>query len=177
MSDRSEPLAVGLQDILVGVDPGSLRPARLESSSMQGQRLLVKLSIAGDRSEAEALVGLRLYAERQQVKSLEADELHWFELEGAQVEDSDGVCLGLVDHVYNAGASDILVVADTHGRSVDIPLVGDYIDFAAWDAQSQMSGSVASKIGHAQPSGAALRTLRLKVVAATFDGLWQGEGR
>lgn len=60
-----------------------------------------------DRSEAEALVNLRLYADRDRLPQAEADEFYLADLIGLSAVDGTGAALGRVAHVhdYGAGAS------------------------------------------------------------------------
>lgn len=87
----------------------------------------------------------------------------WLDLEGAEVRDSEGALLGVVTHVYNTGASDIIEVRAPQEpsspgglrRIVDLPLVGDYVDL-----------SQPLELGPP-------KVLRLKVPASIFADLWQ----
>lgn len=52
--------------------------------------------------------------------------VYWDDLKGRRIETVDGVFLGTVDHVYCAGASDVMSLGGV--EPLDIPLVDDFID-------------------------------------------------
>lgn len=62
------------------------------------------------REAAEALRGVRLFAERSQLPGLPDDEFYHTDLIGLEVIDTGGVSLGRVKAVLNHGASDLLEV-------------------------------------------------------------------
>lgn len=69
-----------------------------------------RLSGIATRDQAEALRGLRLFAERDRLPDLPDDEFYHSDLIGLQVFDTGGVALGRVKAVLNHGASDLLEV-------------------------------------------------------------------
>lgn len=60
------------------------------------------------KEEADALRGIKLYAERDQLPSLPDDEFYHADLIGMDVFDTGGVLLGRVKSVQNNGADDLL---------------------------------------------------------------------
>ena len=60
------------------------------------------------REQADALRGVRLFAERGNLPALPDDEYYHADLIGLDVFDTGGVCLGRVKAVLNHGASDLL---------------------------------------------------------------------
>lgn len=68
--------------------------------------------IAGVRTkeEADALRGLRLFADRDALPSLPDDEFYYADLIGLEVVDTGGQVLGKVSAVHNHGAGDLLEV-------------------------------------------------------------------
>jgi len=63
------------------------------------------------KDQADALRGVRLYAERAALPELPDDEYYHADLIGLDVLDTGGVKLGRVKAVLNHGASDILEIA------------------------------------------------------------------
>jgi 16S rRNA processing protein RimM len=100
VSDRTERL-----------DPGSVLqsdrgPLTVERARVQGKHHVVRFGGAADRSDAEALRGVVLYAE-----PLHDDEaLFVHELVGAEVVDREGRVLGVVASLEANPASDLLVL-------------------------------------------------------------------
>lgn len=159
--DDLVPLAYG--DVFIGRSPGDARLAKIESSIWQSGRPVLKCSLAVDRTQAEALTHLTVFVDGSKLRKFAGPKgIFWRDLDGAQVVDSEGSLLGIVQQVYNTGASDIIEVvtqgsgdASTPRRSLDIPLIEDYAD-----------------LGQALESKP--RTVfRLKVPASFFEDLWQ----
>ena len=69
-----------------------------------------KLSGVGSKEAADALKGTRLYAPRDALPDLPADEYYHADLIGLDVLDTGGTALGQVKSVLNHGAGDLLEV-------------------------------------------------------------------
>ena len=69
-----------------------------------------RLSGVRTREEAEALRGVRLYADRARLPGLGEDEFYHADLIGLQVLDTGGAAVGRVSAVLNHGAGDLLEV-------------------------------------------------------------------
>ncbi|GAB1377757.1 ribosome maturation factor RimM [Pararhodobacter sp.] len=69
-----------------------------------------RLSGIDTREEAEALKGLRLFADRERLPALPDDEFYHADLIGLTVLDTGGAVLGRVSAVLNHGAGDILEI-------------------------------------------------------------------
>lgn len=63
------------------------------------------------KEQADALKGVRLYAERSALPALPDDEYYHADLIGLEVVDPGGVVLGRVTAVHDHGAGDLLEVA------------------------------------------------------------------
>ena len=126
VSGREGPIESSYSELLIGPTLSNAKPTRIEGSTMQGGRPLLKCSLASDRDAASALTGSLIFAARSDIEATRGDGLLWSELEGAQVFDSQNTLMGRVHQVYNAGASDVVEVVQA-GRSVDIPLISDYL--------------------------------------------------
>ncbi|MDO9524893.1 MAG: ribosome maturation factor RimM [Gemmobacter sp.] len=72
--------------------------------------LSARLTGIDTREQAEALKGLRLYADRSKLPALDDDEYYHADLIGLSVLDTGGTLIGTVQAVHNHGASDILEV-------------------------------------------------------------------
>ncbi len=72
------------------------------------QGFAARLSGVRRREDAEALRGLRLFADRDRLPALPDDEFYHADLIGLEVFDTGGVALGRVKAVLNHGASDLL---------------------------------------------------------------------
>ncbi|WP_323035367.1 ribosome maturation factor RimM [Pararhodobacter sp.] len=69
-----------------------------------------RLGGVSDRDQAEALRGLRLYADRSKLPALPDDEYYHADLIGLTVLDTGGAELGRVSSVQNHGAGDLLEI-------------------------------------------------------------------
>ncbi len=67
-----------------------------------------RIAEVATKEDADALRGMALYAERDQLPSLPDDEFYHTDLVGLSVYDTGGVLLGTVKTVQNHGADDLL---------------------------------------------------------------------
>ncbi|HDN69444.1 MAG TPA: 16S rRNA processing protein RimM, partial [Gammaproteobacteria bacterium] len=63
-----------------------------------------------DRDAAAALTGTDIGIYRSQLPPVDADEYYWSDLMGMQVITKDDQVLGVVDHLLETGANDVIVV-------------------------------------------------------------------
>lgn len=84
---------------------------------------IVRFRGVNDRTAAEALNGLELYIERDNLPDdeLEDDEFYYADLEGLQVVDETGKGYGTVSGVYDFGAGDLLELKGPGRRPALIP--------------------------------------------------------
>jgi 16S rRNA processing protein RimM len=75
-----------------------------------GKGLVVQLKDCHDRDAAAALTGTDIGVYRSQLPPAGADEYYWSDLIGLQVVTREGQVLGVVDHLFETGANDVLVV-------------------------------------------------------------------
>jgi 16S rRNA processing protein RimM len=85
----------------------AIRPAR--------DFLLARLKGVTDRATAERLRNTDLYAPRERLPGLEADEFYHADLIGLSAQDKTGRAIGVVTAVHNFGAGDILEIAPAAG--------------------------------------------------------------
>src|SRR6056297_4349622 len=72
--------------------------------------LIARLSGVGTKEQADALRGVRLYADRDRLPALPDDEFYHADLIGLEVFDTGGAPLGKVKAVLNHGAGDLLEI-------------------------------------------------------------------
>jgi 16S rRNA processing protein RimM len=150
---RDAPIPPSYKKLFVGHDAAQAVATQLVASRVQGDQVLVTLSLAADRTAIEPYRGQWLWVERRLVVDEKVGGLLWGDLKNVVVEGADGVPLGRVLHVYNAGASDVLAIASESGARYDVPLVADYVQ------DDDLKAPPASGV------------LRLKVPAAWFTDL------
>jgi 16S rRNA processing protein RimM len=79
-----------------------------------------RLSGVATKEQADALRGMRLYADRSRLPPLEDDEYYHADLIGLSVLDTGGTPLGVIRSVMNHGAGDLLEIA---GPSLKEPVL------------------------------------------------------
>lgn len=88
-----------------------------------GKGLVVCLEGCDDRDRAATLVGQEIAVVRDQLAPPSPDEPYWVDLEGLSVVNTEGVELGLIDHLFATGANDVIVVSGERERL--LPFVWD----------------------------------------------------
>ena len=83
---------------------------QLREGRQQGRGIVAHLAGTGSREEAAALVGADIGVRLQQLPMLAQGEYYWAELEGLRVVNLEGVTLGVVSHLLETGANDVIVV-------------------------------------------------------------------
>jgi len=149
VSDREEPVPKSYRELWIGPSPEAAQVAKIEATGMQSGRPLLTTSLAVDRTASEALTGMLIYVDAARVPRDDAPL--WIELPGAKVIDAAGVTIGAVDHVYNSGASDVVVVRREDGKTLDVALAPPYVA----GEESFVEGEI-----------------RLAVSADVFEELW-----
>lgn len=109
----ADPHAIATYGALTSEDGAQSFTLKLGKPIPNG--LSARLSGVQTREQAEALRGLRLYAERDKLPSLPDDEFYHADLVGLSVHDAGGVKLGRVSAVLNHGAGDLLEI-QRHGK-------------------------------------------------------------
>ena len=95
-----------------GALPGgqSLKKVLVEGGKLHGKGLIVKLKGYDDPESVRPLCGSLLAVDVEQFPELEDGEYYWHQLEGLKVMTMAGEELGVVDHLLETGANDVLVV-------------------------------------------------------------------
>jgi 16S rRNA processing protein RimM len=142
MADRAESLVLGYisglhgvqgwvkvfsytdpRDNILNYSPWQLngRSLKVEHGQIQGKGLIAKLEGVDDRDAAAALMGAEITIPRESLPPLPEGEYYWADLRGLRVLNTSGRLLGVVDHLIETGANDVLVVKGE--RETLIPLV------------------------------------------------------
>ncbi|MCU7921790.1 MAG: ribosome maturation factor RimM [Candidatus Thiodiazotropha sp. (ex Dulcina madagascariensis)] len=96
----------------------SWRKHKLSTGHRQGKGIVVQLDGCDDRDRAAELVGCDIAVPREQLPSLESGEYYWTDLQGLRVETLEGVDLGVISHLFETGANDVLVVKGERERLI-----------------------------------------------------------
>jgi 16S rRNA processing protein RimM len=109
-------------DGILGYAPWSLKvagewqPCKLLNGQVQGKGIVAQLEGVTDRTQAEKFIGCEIGVPRDRLHKLDADEYYWADLIGMDVVTVNGVMLGKVDHLFETGANDVLVVQGERER-------------------------------------------------------------
>lgn len=98
---------------------------RLVAGRVHGKGLVAQIEGCEDRDQAAALLGQTIAVRHDQLPGLPNGEFYWSDLEGLKVETLDGTLLGTVDHLFETGANDVLVVVGERERL--LPYVWDQV--------------------------------------------------
>jgi len=92
---------------------------KLRSGRRQGKTVVAKLDGCNDRDAAEELVGAVISVPRSALPvTTVAGEYYWADLVGLNVQTVDGVDLGRIDHLFETGSNDVIVVQGDRERLV-----------------------------------------------------------
>ena len=89
---------------------GSWQAVEVVSGKGHGKGLVVQLKDCTDRDAAAALRGADIGVYRSRLPAVDADEYYWSDLIGMQVIANDDRVLGRLDHLFETGANDVMVV-------------------------------------------------------------------
>ena len=95
-------------------------------SRVQGKSVVVRFNGVDDRDQAMRWVGAEIRIDRAQLPPLKNGEVYWVDLEGLKVRTTDGVLLGVVDHMMSTPANDVLVVKGDRERLIPY-VMGSYV--------------------------------------------------
>ncbi len=91
-------------------ESGQLKPVKVAEWREQGKGLVMRLDGVTDRTAAEALRGLDLWAPRASLPVLDSGDYYWSDLLDLAVYTVEGRRLGLVHSLMETGSNDVLVV-------------------------------------------------------------------
>lgn len=83
---------------------------RLKGGKLHGKGVVALLEGCSDRSQAIKMMHADIAIRRDQLPAIPAGEYYWRDLTGLQVVTLGGVLLGRVDHLFETGANDVMMV-------------------------------------------------------------------
>jgi len=100
----------------------------VDDGRIHGKGLVAHIRSVEDRDSAERLKGCDIAITRDQLPAAQPGEYYWVDLIGCQVVNLQGIELGVVDHLLETGANDVLVVLEAsqngkHAKERLIPFV------------------------------------------------------
>ena len=93
-----------------------------ELSGSQGREtakgVVARFPAVEDRDAAEALRGAEVWVPRSRLPAPKPGDHYWVDLEGLTVVNSEGIVLGIVSHLFETAANDVIVVAGDRERLI-----------------------------------------------------------
>lgn len=96
----------------------TIESIQFDDFKLHGKGLIAHIAGVDDRDAAEAFKGLEVVAADEALPALEEGEFYWHQLQGLQVWCTEGdrrELLGVVDHLLETGANDVLVIRPCAG--------------------------------------------------------------
>jgi 16S rRNA processing protein RimM len=104
---------------------GGWQAVKLVDGREHGKGLVVQLAGCDDRDAAAAFSGTEVGVYRSQLPAPDSDEYYWSDLVGLQVFTTQAKLLGVVDHLIETGANDVLVIRGE--RECLVPFIRDQV--------------------------------------------------
>lgn len=98
---------------------------KVATFAKQNKGIVAKLQGIDDRTQAEALTGMRIMVAAADLPKAAEGEYYWRDLVGCRVEHVDGQAFGTVHELIETGANDVLVVQGDRERL--IPFIPDQV--------------------------------------------------
>jgi 16S rRNA processing protein RimM len=92
------------------------RACRILAGRVHGRGILAHIEGIEDREAARGLIGAEIRVGRVQFAAPEPGRQYWADLIGLRVVNRAGQLLGVVDHLMQTGANDVLVVTGERRR-------------------------------------------------------------
>jgi 16S rRNA processing protein RimM len=114
------------EDFIAVLENGTERALRLDRVRPNGRSVLVRFAGVGDRDQAVALRGARVFVERSELLPLAEGEYYLVDLVGLEVRGPEGKLGEVVGVSVNPSVNSVQVkLAD--GRVADVPLVPHWV--------------------------------------------------
>lgn len=94
------------------------KPIELDQAKLHGKGIIAHIAGVDDREQARQYCGLDLSIDQAELPELASDEYYWHQLAGLKVYSvyqGGEQLLGVVDHLIETGANDVLVVTPSEG--------------------------------------------------------------
>ena len=110
----------GLENVIGVLANGGQRELKIEDAWLQNDRIVLKFEGIGSIEAADELRNAEICVAESDAVKLESDEYYDWQLEGCEVESTDGQTIGKVREVMRTGGTENLIV-ENDGRDVLIP--------------------------------------------------------
>ena len=97
---------------------GSWREVEVVAAKRQGKTVIAKIKDVDDCDQAQLLTGAEIAIHKDQLDKPVEGEYYWRDLEGLRVVNTEGVDLGIISHMMETGANDVMVVKSDQQRLI-----------------------------------------------------------
>lgn len=126
ITDFIERFSVGNKVYIEGED-GSYESLQIDACKQHKQMLILHFKEYNSLEAVEWMKGKKLLIKKEQQTPLPRGEYYYHEIIGCTVFSTDGVEIGVVDHILAPGANDVWVVHDDCGKEILIPYIDDVV--------------------------------------------------
>lgn len=98
---------------------GGWQSHRLQGGRRQGKGLVAHLEHCSTREEANQWIGTDIAVPLERLPALPKGEYYWVQLEGLRVVNLENETLGVVSHLFETGANDVMVVVPQTSSAQD----------------------------------------------------------
>lgn len=99
----------------------------LKSARVHGKSFVATLEGCNDRDAAALLTHADIGIARETLPDLAPDEYYWTDLEGLEVYTDIGLCLGVIDSLFETGSNDVIVVRTAQNEEYLIPYIDEVV--------------------------------------------------
>ena len=121
---------------------GEVKQVELARGRLQGRVLVAKIQGLDDREVARTYAGFEICVPLDELPDLDDGEFYWHQLQGLKVITQQQQLLGVVDHLLETGANDVMVIKPCIGSLDDRERLLPYteqcvlkVDLAAGEVQ------------------------------------------
>lgn len=110
---------------------GNWQSVNVLAGRRAGKNIIGQIEGCDSREKARLLMGAEIAISPRQLARPATGEYYWRDLIGLTVVNQQGTTLGKVDHLFETGANDVIVVKDDAGKERLIPYIKDQTIIAA----------------------------------------------
>jgi 16S rRNA processing protein RimM len=114
---------------------GQWNSVSVNEGRIHGKVLVAHIESVDDRNSAEFLKGCDIAIRREQLPPAPSGEYYWIDLIGLRVINQQGIDLGVVDHMLETGANDVLVIKGDKERLIPF-VMNEFIKSVDLDKQT-----------------------------------------
>jgi len=86
------------------------RVLEVAEARLHGKGIIARIDGVHERTAAEPLLGVEFFVQRGDMPAADEGSFYWADLVGLTVVNLDGELLGRIDHLFENGANDVIVV-------------------------------------------------------------------